>query len=77
MSLMKDGLWGIGNGSEVAPEEGTDRYSKFVTRRDRALTTIVLSIDPSFLYLIGDPKDPIAVWEFLLASFKRRHGRTS
>ena len=32
MSLMKDGLWRIVDGSESAPEEGTDGYSKFVTR---------------------------------------------
>ena len=29
-----------------------------MARRDRALATIVLSIDPSLLYLIGDPDDP-------------------
>ena len=61
MSLMKDGLWGIVSGSEAAPEEGTNRHSKFVTGRNRALATIVLFIDPSLLYLISDPKDPIVV----------------
>ena len=71
MSLMKDGLWGIVNRSEAAPEEGTDMYSKFVTRRDRALATIVLSIDPCLLYLIGDPKDPIAIWELLTVQFQK------
>ena len=71
MSLMKDGLWGIVNGSEAAPEEGTDMYSKLVTRRDRALATIVLSIDPCLLYLIGDPKDPITVWELLVGQFQK------
>ena len=55
MSLMKDGLWRIVDGSECAPEEGTDGYSKFVTRRD-ALAIIVLSVDPSLLYIIGDPR---------------------
>ena len=50
MSLMKDGLWRIVDGSESAPEEDTDGYSKFVTRRDHALAIIVLSVDPSLLY---------------------------
>ena len=71
MSVMKDGLWGIVNGSEAAPEEGTDRYSKFVTRRDCALAAIVLSIDPSLLYLVVDPKDPIAVWELFAGQFQK------
>jgi hypothetical protein len=55
MSLMKDGLWGIVSGAEAAPEEGTDAYPKFAARRDCALANIVLSVDPSLLYLIGDP----------------------
>ena len=36
--------------------------SKFVFRRDKALATIVLSVDPMLLYLIGDPEDPVVVW---------------
>ena len=72
MSLMKDGLWRIVNGSETAPAE-TDRgaYSKFITRKDRALAIIVLSIDPSLLYLIGDPTDPTEVWERLSTQFQK------
>ena len=46
-------------------------YSKLVTRRDCALATIVLSINPCLLYLIGDPKDPIAVWELLVGQFQK------
>ena len=37
--------------------------AKFVARKDRALATIVLSVDPSLLYLIGDPQDIAIVWE--------------
>ena len=45
MVLMRDGLWSIVNGSETAPADNTtDRYSRFVTRRDRPLAMIVLSI---------------------------------
>ena len=64
-------MWGIVNESEAAPEESTDRYSKFVTKRDHALATIDLSIDPSLLYLISDPKDPIALWELLTGQFQK------
>lgn len=72
MSLMKDGLWCIVNGTETAPTEGpAERYQKFATRRDRALATIVLSIHPSLLYLIGDPKDPVAVWNLLGGQFQK------
>ena len=38
-----------------------DLYAKFIARQDRALVLIVLSIEPSLFYLLGDPKDPIAV----------------
>ena len=45
----------------TAPEEGTDGLFKFVTRRDRALTIIDLSVDPSLLCIVGDPTEPITV----------------
>ena len=52
MTLIKDGLWGIVDGSEAAPAETDGVYSKYISR---ALAIIVLSIDPSLLYLLGDP----------------------
>ena len=64
MALVKDGLWSIVNGTEAIPDEGdADARAKFVTRRDRALALIVLSVEPSLLYLIGDPEDPVVVWK--------------
>lgn len=71
MALMKDGVWSIVNGSETTPEEAGegDRYAKFIARRDRALALIVLSIDPSLLYLIGDP---ITVWNKLADQFQKK-----
>ena len=71
MALMKDGLWRIVNGSEVAPEE-EDRRAKFMTRRDRALAIIVLSVEPSLLYLLGNPEDPVAVWKKLADQFQKK-----
>ena len=72
MSLMRDGLWGIVSRAETSPDAGTERYAKFITRRDRALAAIVLSVDPSLLYLLGDPTDPAAVWDKLSSQFQRK-----
>ena len=53
MALMKEGRWNIVNGSEHAPDPSqVDRHAKFLARRDRALATIVLSFEPSLLYLL-------------------------
>ena len=72
MALVRDGLWGIVAGTEALPAEGGDRRSKFIARRDRALATIVLAVEPSLLYLIGDPEDPTTVWEKLQAQFQKK-----
>ena len=72
MALMKDGLWSIMSGSERLPNpDDADKHAKFAARRDRALATIVLSVEPSLLYLIGDPEDPIIVWQKLADQFRR------
>ena len=71
MAPMRDGLWGIATKSELGPdEEEAEKYAKFVARRDRALATIVLSVEPSLLYLLGDPQDPSLVWEKLAYQFQ-------
>ena len=64
---MREGLWGIVAGTEAAPDETdeADKCAKFMVRSDRALATIVLAVDPSLLYLVGDPVDPAAVWRKL------------
>ena len=74
MALMKDGLWGIVNESERPPDETTqaDKYAKFVTRRDRALAIIVFTVDPSLLYLLGDPDNPVTVWKKLENQFQKK-----
>ena len=68
MCLMKDGLRGIVDGSERAPGMSDNTYSKFISRRDRTLATIVLSIDPSLV----DPTEPTAVWEKLSTQFQKK-----
>ena len=72
MALVRDGLWGIVSGTETAPAEGGDRRSKFLARRDRALATVVLAIEPSLLYLIGDPEYSVAVWGKLQNQFQKK-----
>ena len=60
---MKDGLWGTVKGTETIPTGDGERHTKFLVWKDSALATIVLSIDPSLLYLIGDPEDPSSLKE--------------
>lgn len=73
MALMKDSLWNIVNGTETAPgEDQADARRKFMARRDHVLAIIVLAMDPSQLYLLGDPEDPQAVWQKLEEQFQRK-----
>ena len=74
MALVHDGLWGIVSGTETEPTEGGDRHSNFFARRDCTLATIVLAVEPSLLYLIGDPEDPLLFGRSYRISSKRRHG---
>ena len=76
MSLMKDGLWSLVSGKEFA--EGAEQQAKFAARKDKALVIIVLSIDPSLLYLIvADPADPVLLWKTLAIQFERKLGQTT
>ena len=71
MALIRDGPWGIVNETETAPTEGAEAQAKFVARRDKALATIVLAIEPSLLHLTGaDPTDPVVVWKALTDQFQ-------
>ena len=73
MALMKDSLWGIVSGTEtLAHGASADVRNKFNARKDRALAVIVLAVDPSLLYLIGNSDDPAAVWKKLEEQFQRK-----
>ena len=63
MMLMK-GLWKTVTGEETEPNDEGQR-ARFTTRRDQALATVVLSVDSSILYIIGNPEDPVIVWKVL------------
>jgi hypothetical protein len=72
MVLMRDGLWSIVNEDEIAPVEGNEAIRKFNIRRDKALSTIVMLVDSSLLYLLNDPVDPVVVWYTLADQFQKR-----
>ena len=74
MALVREGLWGIVAGTEECPNRDTEaeKHAKYISRKDRALATIVLVIEPSLLYLLGDPQDPAVVWETLSNQFQKR-----
>ena len=71
MLLMKQGVWKIVDGTEVAPENPV-ALSKFNDRKDKALSTLVLAVEPSLLYLLGDPQDPVEVWQKLCDQFQKK-----
>ena len=75
MVLKKDGLWSIVDGTEVAPGRtaGEKEQERYASRKDNALATIVLSVDPLLLYLVGaDPEDPVVVWNKLKEQFQKK-----
>ena len=69
MALVREGLWGIVSGTEECPDPTTEAE---LARRDQALAAIVLTIETSLLYLLGDPQDPAIVWEQLSQQFQKR-----
>ena len=71
MALMRDGSWDIVNNKEKIPTEGDKDILKFLSR-DRALASMILSVDPSLLYLIRDPDDPVVVWNKLADQFQKK-----
>ena len=73
MALMRENLWSIVDGTELPPATSeTEKYQKYVARKNRALAMIVLSVDPALLYLIGDPEDPVTVWKKLADQFQKK-----
>ena len=71
MSLMKEGVWGFATGAEAVPDT-EERRVPYLAKRDKALAIIVLAVDPSLLYLLGDPVDPKVVWEALSGQFQKK-----
>lgn len=65
-------MWGIVDGTETDLCGEGDQHKKFISSQDRALVIIVLSVDPSLLYLLGDAKDPVVVWKQLSNQFQKK-----
>ena len=66
---MREGLWWIVTGDETAPtRSGESEQAKW----DRALATIVLTVDPSLLYLIGNPQNSVEVWKKPANQFEKK-----
>ena len=76
MALIREGLWNIVDETEAAPTESEDNraaLAKYKLRKDRALATIVLSLEPTLLYLLGpDPDDPVEAWKKLANQFQKK-----
>ena len=73
MLLISQELFGYVNGTKTAPaDQATAAYRTFVINRDKALAAIVLAVDSSLLYLLGDPVDPAVVWERINNTFQKK-----
>uniref|UniRef100_A0A1X7VXM7 DUF4219 domain-containing protein n=1 Tax=Amphimedon queenslandica TaxID=400682 RepID=A0A1X7VXM7_AMPQE len=73
MALIK-GLWTIVYATKVLLEDEANEavVTQYIARKDGALATILLSIDPSLLYLLGEPKDAVEVWKQLESQFQKK-----
>ena len=73
MALIRENTWEFVNGSEECPQQADrDAYKKYCKRRDRALATIVLTLDPELLYLAENIDDHIQVWNKLEKNFQTK-----
>ncbi|GFS52570.1 retrovirus-related Pol polyprotein from transposon TNT 1-94 [Trichonephila clavipes] len=70
--LMDRNSWRIITSQEVKPDDGASAKEKhnFESRWDRAYSTIYLSIEKEYQYLILDTCDPIVAWKKLQDNFQ-------
>ena len=71
MALLKNQVWDIVAGTETAPTDAAP-LAAYQIRKDKALATIVLAVDPTLLYLLGEPEDPKIVWDKLQGQFQKK-----
>ena len=69
MALMRDNMWSIVDETEKDPEGDAER-AKFKGRKDKALVAIVLAVDPSLVYLLGESGDLVEVWKKSASQFQ-------
>ena len=74
MAFKNDRVWSIVSGTAEAPVCDVDpkELECYAGRRDIALANVVLSVDLSLLYLIGDPVKTVAVWKKLEKQFQKK-----
>ena len=73
MTLIKQGLWGIVNETEVAADHSSSEEGlrTFKDRCSHALAVIVLAIESELLHILGsDPDDAVVVWKTICEHFK-------
>ena len=71
MALIKEVLWNVVIGNENAPEN-QGKQVKSLLWRYLVLATIVLSVDPTLLPLLGlDPDSQVVVWKNLADQFQK------
>ena len=60
--------------TEIVPKSWTEviLLTKYLSQKYRVLVMIVLSVELSFLYLIGDLDDPVVVWKKLANLFRNK-----
>ena len=68
MQLMNKNLWGIVNGSEVAPKDAKELI-EWKNRDDKAKSIIGLALSDSQLHLVDLTKSSKEIWEHLAQLF--------
>ena len=68
--------WGIVSCTEQSPGVKDENFPKFIARKDKELATIILTVQPSLLYLIGDPEDPSEVSQKKKVRLRKENGPT-
>ena len=73
MHLIALELYNIIEEVETAPADmSSAEFRKLSNRRNKALATIVLAVEPKLLYLLGDHTDPVKVWKTLINTFQKK-----
>ena len=74
MNLIKEDLFGFIDCTETTPADGSGDtvVNKYKQRKAKCLAMIVLAVDPKLLYIVGDPEDPLVVWNKLKDTFQRK-----
>ena len=58
---------------ETAPDDvSSSEFRKFSNRRNKALATVVVAVEPKLFHLLGDPTDPVEVWKKLINTFQKK-----